>query len=82
MVINSHMLIAFFSLTLTIVPHIGHLHSAVLADTFKRFHEMKGRKAILSTGTDEHGLKVSSLPWLALFTSPICFQTDTKIVYA
>ncbi|OAQ33816.1 hypothetical protein K457DRAFT_122258 [Linnemannia elongata AG-77] len=40
------------------VPHIGHLHSAVLADTFKRFHEMKGRKAILSTGTDEHGLKI------------------------
>ncbi|KAF9980578.1 methionyl-tRNA synthetase [Mortierella antarctica] len=41
-----------------IVPHIGHLHSAVLADTFKRFQELKGRKAILSTGTDEHGLKI------------------------
>ncbi|KAG0259075.1 methionyl-tRNA synthetase [Mortierella polycephala] len=40
------------------VPHIGHLHSAVLADTFKRFQELKGRKAILSTGTDEHGLKI------------------------
>lgn len=53
---------AFFVLTLSIVPHIGHLHSAVLADTFKRFHEMKGRKAIMSTGTDEHGLKVSARP--------------------
>ncbi|KAF9957154.1 methionyl-tRNA synthetase [Mortierella alpina] len=40
------------------VPHIGHLHSAVLADTFKRFQELKGRRAILSTGTDEHGLKI------------------------
>ncbi|KAF9305622.1 methionyl-tRNA synthetase [Mortierella antarctica] len=40
------------------VPHIGHLHSAVLADTFKRFQELKGRKALLSTGTDEHGLKI------------------------
>ncbi|KAG0345375.1 methionyl-tRNA synthetase [Podila humilis] len=40
------------------VPHIGHLHSAVLADTFKRFQELKGSKALLSTGTDEHGLKI------------------------
>ncbi|KAF9974641.1 methionyl-tRNA synthetase [Actinomortierella ambigua] len=40
------------------VPHIGHLHSAVLADTLKRFHEMKGRTVMLSTGTDEHGLKI------------------------
>ncbi|KAK3815257.1 MAG: tRNA synthetases class I (M)-domain-containing protein [Benniella sp.] len=40
------------------VPHVGHLHSAVLADTIKRFQELKGRKAILSTGTDEHGLKI------------------------
>ncbi|KAG0243965.1 methionyl-tRNA synthetase [Actinomortierella wolfii] len=40
------------------VPHIGHLHSAVLADTMKRFHEMKGRQTLLSTGTDEHGLKI------------------------
>ncbi|KAF9581107.1 methionyl-tRNA synthetase [Lunasporangiospora selenospora] len=41
------------------VPHIGHLHSVVLADTLKRFQEMKGRKGLLSTGTDEHGLKAS-----------------------
>ncbi|GJJ78642.1 methionyl-tRNA synthetase [Entomortierella parvispora] len=40
------------------VPHVGHLHSAVLADTFKRFHELKGQKAIMSVGTDEHGLKI------------------------
>ncbi|ORZ27075.1 tRNA synthetases class I (M)-domain-containing protein [Lobosporangium transversale] len=47
------------------VPHIGHLHSAVLADTFKRFHVMKGRKALLSTGTDEHGLKIQQAAMLA-----------------
>ncbi|KAF8923062.1 tRNA synthetases class I (M)-domain-containing protein [Dissophora ornata] len=40
------------------VPHIGHLHSVVLADTFKRFQELKGRKALMSAGTDEHGLKI------------------------
>ncbi|KAL1922969.1 uncharacterized protein VTP21DRAFT_9345 [Calcarisporiella thermophila] len=40
------------------VPHIGHLYSAVLADTLKRYHELHGRKVILSTGTDEHGMKI------------------------
>ena len=46
------------TLLLPVVPHVGHLHSVVLADTFKRFHELKGQKAIMSAGTDEHGLKV------------------------
>ncbi|KAL8709646.1 MAG: hypothetical protein Q9225_007415 [Loekoesia sp. 1 TL-2023] len=39
-------------------PHIGHLYTLVLADVFKRFHALKGRKAILCTGTDEHGMKI------------------------
>ena len=30
----------------------------LLADVLKRWQELKGRTAILSTGTDEHGLKV------------------------
>ena len=30
----------------------------VLADVFKRWQELKGRRAILCTGTDEHGMKV------------------------
>lgn len=30
----------------------------VLADVFKRWHTLKGRPAILCTGTDEHGMKV------------------------
>ncbi|KAI8998400.1 tRNA synthetases class I (M)-domain-containing protein [Gaertneriomyces semiglobifer] len=39
-------------------PHIGHLYSAVLADTFKRWHDFKGHQTVLSTGTDEHGQKI------------------------
>ncbi|CAG8541928.1 2213_t:CDS:10 [Ambispora leptoticha] len=39
-------------------PHIGHLYSVVLADSIKRYHELKGHNVILSTGTDEHGLKI------------------------
>ncbi|KAJ3384713.1 methionyl-tRNA synthetase, partial [Chytriomyces hyalinus] len=40
------------------VPHIGHLYSAVLADTLKRWYALKGHEAMYSTGTDEHGLKI------------------------
>ncbi|KAJ3194836.1 methionyl-tRNA synthetase [Irineochytrium annulatum] len=39
-------------------PHIGHLYSATLADTLKRWHEFRGNRVIFSTGTDEHGLKI------------------------
>lgn len=40
-------------------PHLGHLHSAVLADALHRFYRMLGaNKTIFSTGTDEHGMKV------------------------
>ncbi|KAF9099419.1 methionyl-tRNA synthetase [Mortierella sp. AD031] len=61
------------------VPHIGHLHSAVLADTFKRFHEMKGRKAILSTGTDEHGLKIQQAAAQAGVTEiELCDQVSKR----
>ncbi|MBE3044810.1 class I tRNA ligase family protein, partial [Candidatus Bathyarchaeota archaeon] len=30
----------------------------VLADVFKRWQTLRGRRAILSTGTDEHGMKI------------------------
>src|SRR5690349_3646250 len=30
----------------------------VLTDIFKRWHALKGREAILCTGTDEHGMKI------------------------
>ena len=39
-------------------PHVGHLYSMVLADVLKRWKVLGGREAILSTGTDEHGMKV------------------------
>ncbi|KAK9237702.1 tRNA synthetases class I (M)-domain-containing protein [Lipomyces kononenkoae] len=39
-------------------PHVGHLYSMVLADTFKRWQQFMRRDAYLLTGTDEHGMKV------------------------
>lgn len=42
-------------------PHVGHLYTMVLADITKRWHELKGEKALLLTGTDEHGLKVNTI---------------------
>lgn len=39
-------------------PHVGHLSTMVLADIIKRWQLLQGRTAMLSTGTDEHGLKV------------------------
>ncbi|KAL9025008.1 MAG: hypothetical protein Q9196_006091 [Gyalolechia fulgens] len=39
-------------------PHIGHLYTLVVTDVLKRYHASKGRKAILCTGTDEHGMKI------------------------
>lgn len=34
------------------------MFSMVLADVFKRWQTLRGRKALLCTGTDEHGMKV------------------------
>ena len=42
----------------TASPHIGHLYTLVLSDIFKRWKLLCGSKAILNTGTDEHGKKV------------------------
>ncbi|CEP11890.1 hypothetical protein [Parasitella parasitica] len=40
------------------VPHIGHLYSTVLADTIRRNYALHGKQVLMSTGTDEHGLKI------------------------
>ncbi len=48
-------------------PHIGHLYTAVLADYFKRVYELLGYTPILSTGTDEHGMKVYNAAFKAGF---------------
>ena len=39
-------------------PHVGHLYALVLADVLKRWQVLLGKRAILCTGTDEHGMKV------------------------
>lgn len=39
-------------------PHIGHMYSMVLTDVLKRWQTLKGNKALMCTGTDEHGMKV------------------------
>ncbi|CAH0480288.1 unnamed protein product [Peronospora belbahrii] len=39
-------------------PHIGHVHSAVLADALSRWYKIKKSDVLFTTGTDEHGLKV------------------------
>ncbi|KAM3912429.1 methionine--tRNA ligase, mitochondrial [Leptodactylus fuscus] len=39
-------------------PHLGHVYSALLADVQHRYSALCGLEAKLSTGTDEHGIKV------------------------
>jgi methionyl-tRNA synthetase len=39
-------------------PHVGHLYTMVLSDVLKRWQTLKGKDAILLTGTDEHGMKI------------------------
>jgi methionyl-tRNA synthetase len=39
-------------------PHIGHAYTTIVADLIKRFQRMKGNHAVLTTGSDEHGVNV------------------------
>lgn len=39
-------------------PHIGHTYTTIAADVIKRFKQMQGFDVVLTTGTDEHGLKI------------------------
>ncbi len=39
-------------------PHIGNTYDIILADCIKRYKQLCGYDAYLSTGTDEHGLKI------------------------
>ncbi|KAM4662475.1 methionine--tRNA ligase, mitochondrial isoform 1-T2 [Discoglossus pictus] len=50
-------------------PHLGHVYSAVQADVQHRYAVLCGRKTQLSTGTDEHGMKVQQAA-VALGTDP------------
>ena len=37
------------------VPHLGHAYTTIAADTFARYHRMRGDETRFITGTDEHG---------------------------
>lgn len=39
-------------------PHIGHAYTTMVADLIKRFKRMQGLEAVLTTGSDEHGVNV------------------------
>ncbi|KAK4542037.1 hypothetical protein LTR36_007068 [Oleoguttula mirabilis] len=39
-------------------PHVGHMYTMILTDVLNRWQALKGRRAILCTGTDEHGMKI------------------------
>jgi methionyl-tRNA synthetase len=39
-------------------PHIGHAYTTIVADLIKRFKGMQGYHAVLTTGSDEHGVNV------------------------
>ncbi len=39
-------------------PHIGHAYTTIVADLVKRFQSMQGKHAVLTTGSDEHGVNV------------------------
>ena len=39
-------------------PHIGHTYTTIAADAIRRLKRMQGYDAVLTTGTDEHGLKI------------------------
>ncbi|XP_046383686.1 methionine--tRNA ligase, mitochondrial [Ischnura elegans] len=62
-------------------PHIGHLYSVVIADATHRFQCLTGAKnVLLSTGTDEHGLKVE-LASRKDERSPTEFKADDVLQY-
>jgi len=39
-------------------PHIGHAYTTIVADMIKRFERMRGKEAVLTSGSDEHGINV------------------------
>ena len=65
------------SLLELIGPHVGHLYTLVLADVLKRWALLKGhQRAVLLTGTDEHGMKIQKAAQSAKQdTKLLCDQT-------
>lgn len=64
-------------------PHIGHLHSALLADAQNRFQIALGDNGTLfSTGTDEHGLKIQKAAENLNYSNPQLFCNDITKKYS
>jgi len=40
------------------MPHIGHTYTTIVADVVRRYKRMRGYDAVMTTGTDEHGVNV------------------------
>jgi methionyl-tRNA synthetase len=39
-------------------PHLGHAYTTIVADVYRRFHQLLGCETFFLTGTDEHGDKI------------------------
>jgi methionyl-tRNA synthetase len=39
-------------------PHIGHAYTTIVADLIRRLKTMQGYRAVVTTGSDEHGVNV------------------------
>ncbi|XP_066523482.1 methionine--tRNA ligase, mitochondrial [Hoplias malabaricus] len=58
-------------------PHVGHVHSAVLADCLHRHRTLLGCNSRFATGTDEHGLKIQQAAGAA-GKDPLSFCTEVS----
>ena len=64
-------------------PHIGHLHSALLADAQNRFRKSLGdNDTYFTTGTDEHGLKIQKAAENSNYSDPQLFCDDISKKYS
>ncbi|SCU97106.1 LANO_0E15170g1_1 [Lachancea nothofagi CBS 11611] len=54
-------------------PHLGHLYSSLLCDASKRWHGLLDQKTLLTTGTDEHGLKIQTASEKNGYKTPMQF---------
>ena len=61
-------------------PHIGHAYTSVACDAAVRFAKLDGRRAMLVTGTDEHGEKVEESA-KAKGVAPLDFATEVSATF-
>ena len=58
--------------------HLGHLYTTVMADSLKRYYELKQIPSTLSVGTDEHGLKIQQAAETAGAKDPKTFCDEVS----